>query len=418
MSVAGCRELELLGDRYGKIPAFRGPANRYSGTVFVDVFDRSFALLGGVKDPIESERHPHEFRWIAWLEIGSEPGLPVGGVLSGDADGIALSVAHELSRVDAREWLAIDGDAEFGVGDVDLGQLRPRIRGFGGIGFRTSGYYEADPRCHQQWHHETLTASHNSVSPWAGREAHDLLACCGTVPVETAKGRHRIAAAPIGHIPPGSPTTEHTPAGNRAGSLLQPITVQPLIRASPTGISLPPHPGVRSASAHTSVRAAAPSGTVRVRDPLAHTGNTSLAMSSAAREAHRFSVAVMQLVCEVIGRHRGPSRLGETVAPAIADHIAVLVRHDAFHIAKTVAATAHRTQKSSIGPSVHRLHVQLCDPCGAEIFGSVTTDGQVRPFAARVERRPCRIRAAARPGSRSALGRVAYRWQLVALEFC
>ncbi|WP_368072713.1 Rv3235 family protein [Gordonia sp. UCD-TK1] len=140
-------------------------------------------------------------------------------------------------------------------------------------------------------------------------------------------------------------------------------------------------------------------------------------MSSAAREAHRFSVAVMQLVCEVIGRHRGPSRLGETVAPAIADQIAVLVRHDAFHIAKTVAATADRTQKSSIGPSVHRLHVQLCDPCGAEIFGSVTTDGQVRPFAARVERRPCRIRAAARPGSRSTLGRVAYRWQLVALEF-
>ncbi|OLT53006.1 hypothetical protein BJF87_12655 [Gordonia sp. CNJ-863] len=195
--------------------------------------------------------------------------------------------------------------------------------------------------------------------------------------------------------------------------------MQPLIRgSSSTGRSLPPHTRGRSASPHASVRAAAPSGTVRVREPLAHSDNRSLAMSSAVWEAHRFSVAVMQLVCEVIGRQRGTSRLGETVTPAIADQIAVLVRHDAFHIAKTVAATASRAQRSSIGPSVHRLHVQLCDPCGAEIFGSVTTDGQVRPFAARVERKPCRIRAAARPGSRSTLGRVAYRWQLVALEFC
>ncbi|MFE0750681.1 Rv3235 family protein [Gordonia sp. NPDC058843] len=194
--------------------------------------------------------------------------------------------------------------------------------------------------------------------------------------------------------------------------------MQPLICASP-GSEFPAAACPRAVhSAHTHVAVAAPSGTVRVRDPLGYRGNTPQAMSSAAREAHRFSIAVMQLVVEVIGRHRGTSRLGEAVNPAIADQIAVLVRHDAFRIAKTVAASANRTHGTSTGPAVQRLHVQLCDPCNAEVFGSFTTGGRVRPFAARVERKPRRIRPGAFSGGRPALGRVEYRWQLVTLEFC
>lgn len=200
--------------------------------------------------------------------------------------------------------------------------------------------------------------------------------------------------------------------------LLQQICMQPLNCAPPAVSSLPPHTPQRAASERTPVPVAFPTGTVRVRESLAYRNNPSLAMSSAARQAHRFSVVVMQLVLEVIGGHRGASRLGQTVAPAIADQIAVLVRHDAFRIAKSAAATASRTQKSLVGPVVQQLHVQLCDPCVAEIFGSFTTGGRVRPFAGRVERKPCRIRARVGSGSRPTRGRVAYRWQLVALEFC
>lgn len=207
--------------------------------------------------------------------------------------------------------------------------------------------------------------------------------------------------------------------GNQAGVLLQQICMQPLICAPPPAVSsLPPHTPQRATSERTPAPVAFPTGTVRVRESLAYRNNPSLAMSSAARQAHRFSVVVMQLVFEVIGGHRGASRLGQTVAPAVADQLAVLVRHDALHIAKTVAVSANRTHRPSIGPAVQQLHVQLCDPCVAEIFGSFTTGGRVRPFAGRVERKPCRIRAGAGPGGRPALGRVEYRWQLVALEFC
>ncbi|WP_185982088.1 Rv3235 family protein [Gordonia rubripertincta] len=91
-------------------------------------------------------------------------------------------------------------------------------------------------------------------------------------------------------------------------------------------------------------------------------------MLSAATEAHRFSIAVAQLVFEVIGRRRGTSQLGETVAPAVVDQIAALVRHDAFHIAKAIAAPS---SAPTTGIAVQRVHVQLCDPCVAEIFGFV-----------------------------------------------
>lgn len=150
-------------------------------------------------------------------------------------------------------------------------------------------------------------------------------------------------------------------------------------------------------------------------------GGPSLTVLSAATEAHRFAIAVTQLVFEVIERRRGSSQLGEAVAPAVVDQITALVRHDAFHIASAIAAPSTSTAPAT-GIAVQRVHVQLCDPCVAELFGSFSNDGQVRPFAGRVERKPCRVRTApgagGLPGRRPALGRLEYRWQLVALEFC
>ena len=142
----------------------------------------------------------------------------------------------------------------------------------------------------------------------------------------------------------------------------------------------------------------------------------------AAAEARRFTVAVSRLLFEVVDRRRSVAHLGDVVSPAIADQVAALVRHDAFRIPEPTgtgtpgtASTPAATQMST-GNVLRRVHVQVCDPSAAEVFGSYEGGGRTRAFAGRIERKPIRVRGAADPGRRS-LCRVEYRWQLVALEF-
>ncbi|MFT4396819.1 Rv3235 family protein [Gordonia lacunae] len=143
--------------------------------------------------------------------------------------------------------------------------------------------------------------------------------------------------------------------------------------------------------------------------------------ASAAAEARRFTVAVSRLLFEVVDRRRSVAHLGDVVSPAIADQIAALVRHDAFRVPEAHAAASGAAPTPSMaqvptGNVLRRVHVQLCDPSAAEVFGSYEGGGRTRAFAGRIERKPIRVRGVV-PAGRRSLGRVEYRWQLVALEF-
>ncbi|WP_055475614.1 Rv3235 family protein [Gordonia sp. HS-NH1] len=144
--------------------------------------------------------------------------------------------------------------------------------------------------------------------------------------------------------------------------------------------------------------------------------------ASAAAEARRFTVAVSRVLFEVLDRRRSIAHLGDVVAPAVADQIAALVRHDAFRIPEAPGpgtsgtGPAPSTTQVPTGNVLRRVHVQLCDPSAAEVFGSYEGGGRTRAFAGRIERKPIRVRGAM-PAGRRSLVRVEYRWQLVALEF-
>ncbi|MFE0750258.1 Rv3235 family protein [Gordonia sp. NPDC058843] len=186
------------------------------------------------------------------------------------------------------------------------------------------------------------------------------------------------------------------------------VRVRPAPRYEPAGPVVAPTPGVRHSTAVRPFPGTAP-GTGSARKTAA-----------AAAEARRFTVAVSRLLFEVVDRRRSVAHLGDVVSPAIADQVAALVRHDAFRVPDPTGAGASGTVPTPpyvpTGNVLRRVHVQLCDPAAAEVFGSYEGGGRTRAFAGRIERKPIRIRGSA-PAGRRSLGRVEYRWQLVALEF-
>ena len=156
-------------------------------------------------------------------------------------------------------------------------------------------------------------------------------------------------------------------------------------------------------------------GTLVVRE-LADAGSPpSRKTLAAAVEARRFAIATSRLLFEVIDRRRGTAHLADSVAPALIDQVAALVRHDAFRPAEPAGPSP---STAAPGTVLQRVHVQLCDTSAAEVFGSYSCGGRIRAFAGRIERAPRRARTVVEPGAaRPVLGRVEYRWQLVALEF-
>ncbi len=118
-----------------------------------------------------------------------------------------------------------------------------------------------------------------------------------------------------------------------------------------------------------------------------------------ARDARRQAVLAVTLVLEVIDRRRGSAQLESVASGTVRDQVAALVR-------------VQGVRASGTGSTLRRVHVQMCGPAGAEVFGSMTCGSRVRAFAGRVEYRPCRVRprGANRPGTPRI---VEYRWQLV-----
>ncbi|MFW0792239.1 Rv3235 family protein [Gordonia sp. CPCC 205515] len=127
------------------------------------------------------------------------------------------------------------------------------------------------------------------------------------------------------------------------------------------------------------------------------------APSATTLEARQFAIATISLVLEVIDRRRNMSQLDGRVALPLQEQLIALTR-----------AMSGRTGAESAA-TVRRVHVQMCGPGAAEIFGNYRRNGRVRAFAGRIEQMPCRVRAAT-GSTRSALPRtVEYRWQLVEL---
>ncbi len=208
---------------------------------------------------------------------------------------------------------------------------------------------------------------------------------------------------------------EPAPAGTSwphvSGPMQTPrVRVRPAPPYEPAGPVVAAMPGVAPSSTGRPFPASAP-GTGSARKTAA-----------AAAEARRFAVAVSRLLFEVVDRRRSVTHLGDVVSPAVADQVAALVRHDAFRVPEAHAAAASGAVSTPAATQVptgnvlRRVHVQLCDPSAAEVFGSYEGGGRTRAFAGRIERKPIRVRGAG-PAGRGSLRRVEYRWQLIALEF-
>nr|WP_137810659.1 MULTISPECIES: Rv3235 family protein [unclassified Gordonia (in: high G+C Gram-positive bacteria)] len=206
-----------------------------------------------------------------------------------------------------------------------------------------------------------------------------------------------------------APTSTSRPHGSRPSQQTPRVRVRPAPPYEPAGpVVAAPH-GLATPTAIRPFPGSAPgAGSARKT-------------AVAAAEARRFTVAMSRLLFEVVDRRRSVAHLGDVVSPAIADQVAALVRHDAFRIPESTGTGTPGTVSTpvaqmSTGNVLRRVHVQVCDPSAAEVFGSYEGGGRTRAFAGRIERKPIRVRGAADPGRRS-LGRVEYRWQLVALEF-
>ncbi|AZG48453.1 Rv3235 family protein [Gordonia insulae] len=151
-------------------------------------------------------------------------------------------------------------------------------------------------------------------------------------------------------------------------------------------------------------------------------GASPRALAVATTEARRFSIGTLTLLLEIIDRRRGLNQL-EAHAPAhLLEQVATLVRmHDSSRRGSTRQGSTRQGSTRGGASSVHdnaatlrRVHIQMCGPGAAEIFGSYRRGERVRAFAARIEQMPCRVRSP-RGQSRVGLSRmVEYRWQLVA----
>ncbi|MGV9714252.1 Rv3235 family protein [Gordonia sp. NPDC003424] len=130
------------------------------------------------------------------------------------------------------------------------------------------------------------------------------------------------------------------------------------------------------------------------------------ALTTATVEARQFAIATVSLVLEVLDRRRGLGQLDGRVVPMVVEQIVALSR--AMGEGRSVAAPP------ATAAGVRRVHVQMCGPGAAEIFGNYRRGERVRAFAGRIEQLPCRIPTPT-TGARSVLPRVVeYRWQLVA----
>ncbi|WP_279103436.1 Rv3235 family protein [Gordonia bronchialis] len=137
------------------------------------------------------------------------------------------------------------------------------------------------------------------------------------------------------------------------------------------------------------------------RRPSAPSPKSRTSAAAAAADARRFAIHASRMIFEVMDRRRGAGQLSGIVSPPVAEHLAVLVRHNVLRSGDPTAAAA-----------VRRVHVQLRDPSTAEVFGTYAVGGRVRAFAGRAQRVPCRLPSVRAPRSHG-LSKAEYRWQMV-----
>ncbi len=144
----------------------------------------------------------------------------------------------------------------------------------------------------------------------------------------------------------------------------------------------------------------APLGTPPVRRP------EPVAVPAGTVEARRVAARTVTALLEVLDRRRPAAHLETAVSPQLYEHIVTLLRPD-------IARPENRA--AGVSARIRRIHIQMCDPSTAEIFGSFERGRRVRAFAGRIERVPVRVRQAGRVRS-SLPVRVEYRWRLATLE--
>lgn len=157
----------------------------------------------------------------------------------------------------------------------------------------------------------------------------------------------------------------------------------------PVRVDRPPAPLTSSAPHPAPTRPVVPSGSV----------------PAAAVEARRFAIATLSLVLEVIDRRRGMHQIESRLTGPVIEHVEALAR---------AMAPRSGSPSGENAASLRRVHVQMCGPGAAEIFGSYRRGGRVRAFAGRIERLPCRVRNSTPAGPSLIPKVVEYRWQLVA----
>ncbi|MGW0039080.1 Rv3235 family protein [Gordonia sp. NPDC003376] len=129
--------------------------------------------------------------------------------------------------------------------------------------------------------------------------------------------------------------------------------------------------------------------------------------------AHRFAQATVTALFEILDHRRPLAHVGALVSASLLERVETLVGAD-------LARTGAEGQTGAA--RVRRVHVQMCGPAAAEIFGTYSRGRRVRAFAGRIERVPCRVRddaAGAGPAAsryRSTAFKTEYRWRLVVFE--
>lgn len=123
------------------------------------------------------------------------------------------------------------------------------------------------------------------------------------------------------------------------------------------------------------------------------------AVSPATAAARRFAAETAAVIVEVLDRRRNVAQLRSRVTAPVLEQFTALVRSAPLRGVEQVGV-------------VRRVHIQMCDPTAAEVFGSYARGGRVRAFVCRVEWLPCRVRIPA--GRYQSSGtRTEDRWQVV-----